>query len=164
MSSEDVVTQHPKAAKFKILAHEMDLGETRRNVWRATPRSGVDVESLNDPTYWSHVAKRARPGDKIEAFWEDGSRYVELIVVGVGSAALSVRILSQLEIARASEEEETPSEGKGLDMRDYRIVFAGSLAKFRITRIKDRHTVKDGFDTKDAAALWLKEHLKALAA
>jgi hypothetical protein len=43
-------------------------------------------------------------------------------------------------------------------------MWSGPHTKYRVLRLSDKAVVKDGFATKEEAALWLTEHKKAIAA
>lgn len=131
--------------------------EYLRQHWRIVVDHDATLEDLKRPSFWSNVAAMLRPGDKIEAVWEDSSRYVELMVLMAKRLEASVMVII--------DTERTADNTTVIDQNvaeEYVVSFRGQRAKYSVMRGKE--VVKSGFDTEDEARDWLKGHLQALAA
>lgn len=142
--------------KAALLNNRFKLAEHVRQYWHVTPRPEDSPEEMLDPMYWVHVARNMKIGDRIEAVAETREWFAEAIVLDVGSwgAKISfihgpVKLTNDAEIAAPDE---------------YDIKWAGPTAKFRVIRKSDNKVLKEGNETKEAAAQWVKGHKMAMAA
>lgn len=140
----------------QLATDRIQLAQHVRNEWHVTPEYGTPVEALLEPQYWAHISSKLRPRDRIEVDAEDGSYYVELKVVDAGRLYAKVVVLRRCDFTIDAETEEQAP--------DYKIMWAGPHAKWRIVRTKDKGLVKDGLETRQAAELYLASHEKAMAA
>lgn len=139
-----------------ILANRFKPAEHLRTAYHVTPRIGDTPESLLDPKYWVHVSRVLRGGDRIEVLAETREWFAEAIVVdaGVWGAKIAyvvgpVRLTNDAEV-------ELPDE--------LEIKWAGPAVKFRVIRKVDNLVLKDGCQTKEEAAAWIRNHRTAMAA
>lgn len=140
----------------QLATDRIQFAQHMRNVWYVTPEFGTPVEALLDPQYWAHVSAKFKPRDRIEVDAEDGSYFVELRVEDAGRLFAKVVVLRRCDfVASVEKEEQTP---------EYKIMWAGPHAKWRIVRSTDKGLVKDGLETRSAAELYLASHVKAMAA
>lgn len=121
-----------------------------------TPEFGVSLEEICAPSYWAHVSRTLRPGDKIELLSPSGDWWALLIVRMSGKVEASVTVLQHVALgdADAIKTPESP----------YDVMWRGPTAKWGIVRKDDKSVVKDQIDTKEAANQWLANHMKAMAA
>lgn len=135
----------------KINETRVQLGEQARNVHRVIAVAGTTLEQILNPEYWSHIAKnRLRIYDLIEVLVEDGSAYYELLVVSVGRTEAHVALKLQMDLQTVAQGALSPS--------DYSIKWSGPHTKHRVLRGTD--VIKDGFESKEYAEQWLKNHLQ----
>jgi hypothetical protein len=139
----------------QLATDRIQLAEHMRNVWYVTPEYGTPVEALLEPQFWAHVSAKMRPRDRIEVDAEDGSYFVELRVEDAGRLFAKVVVLRRVDLVVAEAVEQLP---------DYKVMWAGPHAKWRIVRAVDKGLVKDGLETRQAAELYLTSHVKAMAA
>lgn len=139
----------------QLATDRIQIAKHMRNVWYVTPEHGTPVEALLEPQFWAHVSAKMKPRDRIEVDAEDGSYFVELRVEDAGRLFAKVVVLRRVDL-QPTEQVEQPS--------DYKIMWAGPHAKWRIVRSKDKGLVKDGLETRTAAELYLASHAKAMAA
>lgn len=132
----------------KILAPQFKEAEFSRRVWCAAPERGLGVDDLLQPSYWAHVAKTVRPGDRIEAVAHDGSWFAEFYVISAG--ANEVRVVS-LRVASLTAQSVTV---------EYEVKFRGR-AKWSVLRMTDKAVMVDGLDDEKAANDWLAQHQAA---
>lgn len=127
----------------------------KRNYWNIILPFDAPYEDLFAPGYWSHIAEKLRPMDRIEVFREDGTEWAELLVTLTDRVSAKV-----IELNRVSLEKEDPV---AVDP-EYSIAWAGPHHKFRIIRLSDKEVVQPGFATAAEAQRWLHDYTKALAA
>lgn len=147
-----------QAMKARLTAPQFTLAEQSRNVYLAQPAAGTTPEQLLDPEFWTHVSGKLKPNDRIDVRPLDGAFFMELLVLSANRLHARVAPLIHVDLEAVNPEDmESPSASSG-----YAIRWVNPVAKFRITRLSDRKTVREGFDTRDQAAGHLAEYLQAL--
>lgn len=137
---------HP--SRFKLATHV-------RNVWSIVPEDGTAYEEILEPSYWTHIAERLRPNDRIEVFAEDGSYFAELIVRS--STRLSAKVQELRKVQLGEVEGASPMSG-------FDVMWRGPHHKHAVIRLKDKVPLQTGFDTREAAVAWLAVNIRNLAA
>jgi hypothetical protein len=155
--SEDKIAGAPIAPSRKIHPTRFKQADLVRNMWSIVPEDGTPYEALFKPVYWSHIAARLRPGDRIEVTAEDFSYAAELMVVAAERQAASVVELRKTEIGRLAQL--LPSVEAA-----YRVEFKGPHLKWCVIRVADQTRVREQCDSRSLAYEWLASHSKALAA
>ncbi len=138
----------------KIPEHQFKQAEYARNVWRSTPAHGVAFEEILKPEYWTHIAKKVKRGDIIEAFAEDGSYYAELFVTNSADQWVTVVQIGHMDLAVKAK----------IKRPDYEVKWRGDQALWSIIRTKDGQLMQDKLPTESQAEEWIRQHLKILAA
>jgi hypothetical protein len=119
---------------------------------------GVPRENLIDPSFWSLVADRLRPSDKIDVHSADGTYYAELIVrqvsqgrpiAGVKGGAL-VHVLRYVEF-EALGAKPRPSE--------FEVRYQGPAGRWCVVRLSDQTIMAQNLETREIA----QQHLAAMA-
>jgi hypothetical protein len=150
-----VTTLKPATSKSpKVHPSYFFEASNRRNVWATVVAHGAPYDALLKPEYWTHVAKRLRPGDLIEATAEDGSYFAQFFVVSVAPNAAAVVEISKTDLQAI----ELPDATSGFEVK-----WSGPVLKFTVTRLADNVRVATGLDTKQAATEAMGNHIKALA-
>ncbi len=139
----------------QLATNRIQFAEQMRNIWYVTPEVNTPFEALLDPKYWAHVSAKFRPRDRIEVDAEDGSYFAELLVVDAGRLFAKVVVLRKHELVPVEIQDLSP---------DFEVKWAGPHAKWRVVRKKDRGSLKDGFENRQDAEMYLASHLKAIAA
>jgi hypothetical protein len=131
--------------KGKATAGQVQPQETARNVWIFRPTEDITKEDMLRPAFWTHVARLMRVNDRIEVLSQDASWYAELIVRAVGPLEVATGLLAftQFDAIAAPSEDE------------YTVAWKGPTAKWRITRVADKLTLREGFSSEAAAKAWL---------
>lgn len=144
-----------------IQSAHLTPAEFKRTVFYASPLTGTKPEDLLDPEYWVHVARSLAPGNKIEAFAEDGSFYVELLVLGPIAGGVKVAFLFEPKVFAEATIEDIIYDGHTLR-------YAGNRRKWTVTRNaagrKPAVLLRDGFANSEDARTYVKEQRKAQAA
>jgi len=121
-----------------------------RNVWQVKPAIKATIKDLLEPSYWAHVAKRMKAGDRIEAIPDDRHYYAEFFVLAASTNWVKLVLMREVELVK--DNETTATEG-------FVVEFAGNH-RWRV-RQGDEILTK-GHDDKPAATKWLTEHMKDL--
>ena len=136
--------------------NRFNQAEYERVIWDYLVPEEHEFEMLLNPYYWSHVAtKGVRPWNRIEVRDEQGRFFAVLLVIQVGRNFVQVAVIYHVEI-----ENVVPVEA--LEGSRYQVKHV-SMGKWRILR-EDGSVLRDGFDGKEPAEAYLRDHLKALAA
>jgi hypothetical protein len=131
---------------LKILQSQFVLATSARMVYALTLSEGQTYEELFKPETWAHVARHIQPGFKVEVMPEDGSFYAELLVRAASNLEVTVAELFRVNFGEIEERDEEQHE----------IKWAGPKARYRVSRKADKAVIKDGFETAELAAEWLK--------
>jgi hypothetical protein len=140
----------------QLATNRIQLAEHMRNIWYVTSEHGTPLETLLDPKYWAHVSAKFKPRDRIEVDSEDGSYFIELMVMDAG------RLYAKVEVLRKHEFK--PVEVSAGHDDDFEVKWGGRHVKWRVIRKKDRAVLKDGLEDRSAGEVWLAGHAKAVAA
>jgi hypothetical protein len=125
---------------------------------RAQPEHTDKFEDTLKADYWKHVARNMRPGDKIEAVWEDNSLYAEYLVLVVMEGGVGAKVaLLRKEILVCFDDGVFVDNGT-----QYKIEFAGNFHKFRIIRVSDGEVVGSKYGSELEARNALHEYRKAM--
>ena len=131
-----------------------------RETWEAVVPAETKMDELLSPKYWVHVAAKLRKMSIINVLSEDEHWFAELIVLGSGTGYAKVKCLRHVnfydEGAKAEEESSIPS--------DLLVKWAGPHDKYRVERVSDKHVLKSGFQKKQDAESWARQHEALIAA
>ncbi len=145
----------------KVSSSRFKGAEFMRHVWRVTPERGTTIEQLQKPEYWSHVAANLRPYARIEVVPEDGEYFAEFIVTQCDRLFAKVALICHIPLHEAAPVAD--AEFAEDDNADYQFKWKGPALKWVILRKADGEKVAEGFESKDAAKLGLKDYLKKAA-
>ena len=133
----------------------VSLTEFARQAHHVVPEDGTKIEDILREEYWSMVAYKFKPCDIIEVHSEDGSYFAELYVRAVGKNWVKVALLRKVELEPAQ---------KAMDAPEYEATWKGPHRKFSAIRTSDNQIIQDGFDSREQAIDYIKNHMKAMAA
>lgn len=131
------------------------------NRWQASLTEGQTIADALQPTFWQHHASaimgfdKLKPGglmDVIELRKPDTMDYWELLVTGVGPGFIRTRVVKESTTAPLSLDESGP------------LVTRWNGKSHDVIRSSDRQLMQGGFQSKAAAAAWIADHLKKMAA
>lgn len=134
----------------KALAGAVKDAEVVRRVLMHTPEMGVNYEDVLAAEYWTHAASKLHPGCHIEVVPEDAIWFAELFVTAVGRNWATVTPLRFVELA------EQPKPAEAADK--FSIEWKGQNKKHCVIRKSDSSLIKEGFQDKKSAQLWLDEY------
>jgi hypothetical protein len=125
--------------------------------WSITAPPKTTREDVLEDAFYSNVAAKLSPYDRILLTTEDGAFYMELLVTQVGRTWAKVRVLKELNLAEDDLDQE-------VDMFEgFKVEWKGPQRKFSVLRKMDNQYMQDGFDRKEDAYAWLTDYLKAAA-
>lgn len=119
-----------------------------RNEHHVMTAAGSAIEELLEPAVWVHVANLMKKFDVIEAVCEDGSYFVELLVVSAKGADVKLALLRHVVL---SETLATVASDNA-----YEVKFRGRK-RWSIIRTADKVIVKEDIETQQEAAAELEK-------
>lgn len=146
----------------KLHASRFKSAELVRLVHDIVPEAGTPFEDILKPEYWAHVAQSLRPWARIEVRAEDGSYFAELLVVNCGRLWAKVAVLRKVDLGDMASEAVPANPDPS-----FSVMWRGPHAKHAVMRLGKaggKEVLREGFETKDEAATWMADHIKALAA
>lgn len=139
------------AKKNPVLQPErMMLVEHGRQDWIVNAEEGVAVEQIMEPAFWAHTALKMKPFDYIEVRAEDGAWIAELRVLGCDRNWARVHLCHHYQL--------TTTDVSLSQAAKHEVKWKGPHMQFCVIRLADQMTVKEKCETKESAALWLREH------
>lgn len=140
----------------KLPESRFRIADQVRNFWNIVPEEGTSFDALKDPAYWSHNARKMRNGDLIEAVPDDESYWALLRVKSVGPAGAQVAV-----IFHEQPKAEPLPEAVAID---FEVAHKGPHRRWSVIRLSDKEYIKDQFQTREEATLWLAGNYKSLTA
>lgn len=124
--------------------------------WHVTVSPDMPFDEVLKPDYWTNVARKMRPHQRVIVDCEDGSYTATLFVRSAQRLSAHVEVISKSEFGKADT---GPVDGKS----GFEIKWAGPSHKHRIIRKSDNEVIQHGFETPEAADAWLGNYVKNAA-
>jgi hypothetical protein len=121
-----------------------------------TAHANTLPEDLLKQDYWAHIAQEITPRARIEVWANDGSWMAEYTVLDVGRNWAKVHMLHKHQLSKLD-----PAQAEAEAASPYSIEHRGPHARWSVLRKSDNEVVHEGEETRDGAATWLRERLKA---
>lgn len=131
--------------------------ENRRNYWAIELQADATREDLERPSFWSHEASKMKPGDRVEAAWEDGQKWADLLVMSSGPGAVRMHIIHFM------EQDGATAQDSGFEPTLTKVEWKGPSAKWCVIRAGDGLKVKEGFADKIDAMKFARDYEKTIA-
>lgn len=128
-----------------------------RTHYVCTAHEGTRPEDLLEPEYWAHVSEQMRPRTRVEAWANDGTWMLELVVLEAGRAWARLQVVAGPHQFTTADVAQTQAEM----MSPYAIEYRGPHCKWSVIRKSDRQVLHEQEETRDGASGWLREHMKA---
>lgn len=119
----------------------MLLASFERQDWVANVPQDCTIEDIKRPDFWSLMAARLKPYDRIEVRADDGTWLAEVIVIGCDRTWAKVNVLNTYKLTGV---EEAAKETGSLEFK-----FKGPGKKWCIIRKSDGEILREGIQTKD---------------
>ena len=147
----------------KLIGHNMQPAEYKRNTWRVNVPADTDYKELFVPSFWANVAIKLVRGDVIEVFAEDGSWYAELLVRVQARTHAQVEELLYKNFGEKAEQvaENTALGSAKSEGAAPTVAWKGPNLKYSVVR-HDGVYLKNGFETKQEAQDWADANAEAL--
>jgi len=120
--------------------------------------ANTPIEEILKPEWWANVAMNLKPMDEIIVRAEDGAYRLHLFVENCGRTWAKVRFVSEPLIMQTLDTPEV-SVGDG----EFLVKWFGPHDRYCVLRASDKEKISKGHQTRDAAELWAKEHVKTIA-
>jgi hypothetical protein len=114
----------------------------------------VTVDEAMKPEFWANVGAKLRQHDVICLFPEDGSKFVEVIVLNAGRGFAKVAPIREVNLST-----DDPIDEDGAIY----VKWQGPHNKHAVIRRSDGEPLKNGFQTKAEAQRWASDYLAAQA-
>lgn len=139
----------------KLKTNRRELADFKRQFHSITPEAAHSVEDTLKPEYWAHVAPNFRIGDRIEAIWEDGSKFLEYTVMETGEAWVKVVVINEVKLTKDGKAEQKDEvEVK----QDYKAKYINRHSGWGVIRTSDNVRLEENLDSKEAAENWISEY------
>ena len=129
--------------------------EFERTVYTITTHENTSPEDLLKPEYWTNVAEKFKPFDKVEARADDGSWYAEFLVLETSRRWTRMHLLMQ---ANLTTTDVSLTQSK---LGEFNIEWKGPARKFCVIRASDQEMIHEGEQSKGTAHAWLAERIRA---
>ena len=134
-----------------VMPHRFQVAQSVRNIWRIHAENGHTRAHIEQPEYWSHIARRLTPGDIIEVLAENGAFYGQVLVRVSDKLWAKVAVLSWHEF-----------DSQSVDSKKLEVTWKGPVNKHCVVRVSDGEIIEKGFQTKDEAAAWVEKNRGSL--
>lgn len=134
----------------------VQLTESARTSYFVTIPAETAYKDILKPEYWKHVCKKFGRFTRIELTTDDQQYYAELLVLDTGPTwavvkELSYHDLNNIEIIKAAEKH-----------AEYEMKWRGPHYKWSVLRKSDSAVIKEQFEQKNQAALFLQEYIRTI--
>lgn len=153
-----------KAAPIKLVDRGVTPADKQRfkarnfevNDYVYTAHENTVPEDLLAPDYWAHISQELTQRARIEAWANDGAWMAEYVVLDTGRNWAKLHLLHKYQLTRLD-----PAQAEAEAASPYSIEHRGPHSKWSVLRKSDSAVVHEGEETRDGAAGWLRERLKA---
>lgn len=139
----------------KILSNRIRPAEYDRVVWAATPEAGTVLKDVQEPSYWSHVAKNLKPGAQIEVTAADGSWFARLYVRSADDNSAKVFTLDYWNFDLSDEVEKVATDKAPTDKEPEFVVKHRGPKGWCVSRSIDNMLVFENGATRSDADQWV---------
>lgn len=148
-------TVSKKRAIQELQPSRMKECEFERTVYTCTAHENTTPEDLLEPAYWTHVAEKFKPFDKVEARADDGTWYAEYLVLETSRRWTRMHLLMVHSLTTADV---SVTQAK---LQEFTVEYKGPHKLHCVIRVSDGAILKDELRTKADANAWLTERIKA---
>jgi len=164
----------------KILSGDLQRAEFCRAHFRVIV---IDLETTLDdilkPEYWVNCGATLKgagqhPFPIVEVIWQDGSRYIELMVIDANNLWAKVRVLRDIDLTKQEERPALEKARKSLKKKSeaspdpdsdnpFEIKWVSPSSKYGVIRKSDGERLTEGCESKEAAEQWIEDYNKSMA-
>ena len=118
--------------------------------WVVTAQAGTTKEDIQKPEFWTQVAIKLKPYNRVDVQSDDGAFFAEYLVLSCDKTYANVKLLNWTDLHAVVEQ----------PLEDFYPKWRGPHLKWSVIRSSDKEAIKEGFDTKDAAVAEILNLLK----
>lgn len=139
---------------MKILDKRVRQEEYIRTTWVCTVESNISPKDLMEPDFWSYVAMKFKPYDRIEVRTDDGAFFAEYLILSCDRTYATLHQLSLHQLG-------TKANPNKSSLYEYK--WGGPYGKHGIVRTSDSEMMINKLETKKEALDWLTQHEETIA-
>lgn len=153
---EDSRTKTPNALKPSGL---QDANYALKE-WFCRVPPGHSRDDVLSPEYWRHVAAQLKPHNEIRVQFEDGSRWMLLLVLDCGGTWAKVKVLHDVVLDDATNKEIEQLREGGDD--EYEVKYVSPALRYCVVRKADGEYIYKNGQLKEDAEKYLLQFKQAL--
>ena len=139
-------------ARFSLYEHQ-------NQTHVATAESGTSLKDVLEPNYFSNVANKLQPYDRIHVRVDTGEWYAELLVTSCGKNWAKTLVMYEVEFKENINEDETQNEA----FSKFLVKHNGPHQKWCVIRKSDNEPIKVQCASRQEASAWLASYLNTLS-
>lgn len=143
--------------KYQIARNRFQFSENAQRQYFVRVPAFVRPEQLEDPKFFATVAGLCHASGIMFVEHDEGKWLANVYIRSVGPNFVITKVLQVWDLEQGDEQ---PAAEK---LAGYEVAWGGRYDKWRVIREADRAVVHKGAESREAAKLWLDEHLKAVA-
>lgn len=120
--------------------------------------SDTPFSEVENPMFWTNIAKKLRQGDIIRILAEDISYYAEAIVVSVSPQWAKIKFIREKVDLVEEKSDDLPDVYNG-----YEVKWRGPNGGFSVIKKPDNTVLFEKAQTKEDAQRWLDNHIKTIS-
>lgn len=142
----------------------LPVAEQVRHVWAVMVPIGTKMQDVMRPGYWTHHSARLKPWDRLEVMTEDGTWFMELLVLATDRSWTRVHKLLGMHLTSPDVALTQASSDLIDSLKDTMEVMHRGPKKWSVVRKNDRAVLIEGKAQRRDAEIALEELAKAEAA
>ncbi len=125
-----------------LIEPRLKVAADERGWWVVNAEQGTTINDVLEPVFWSYIASKLRPYDRIEVRVDTGEWMLELMVLSCDRMWARVKVLHQYDLG--------PVETEMPQAQKHRVEWKGPQLKWCVIRNADSEIILKGFDKADA--------------
>ena len=122
---------------------------------------GTTIEQVLNPSFWKHNCNMLQPRTQILCEFEDGTRFLWLIVLSSGDTWAKVDIILDKVFGETAAADAISM--KQDDDKEFDVIWNGPANRFCVIRTKDKEIIQKGLQQKEDAIEWMAQYKASLS-
>jgi len=154
MPEDKNTTAKQERKPAQLAAGNIQLAQHARNVFRVRVNAEVTNEDMIQPMFWANEAGQLSVGSTVEVVAHDHSWFAEYYILskGIDWAKLALMRWVVLEAKTAN-----------VVPKGYNVEYVNDELKWCATRLADQRRIISGQPSREAAIVWLDNHVRKAA-
>lgn len=144
----------------QLSASRFQAAEAARNAWVITVEQGLTRAQITHPDFFAQIGAKLRPYDRVEVRCDDGTFFVELLVLEASRTYARVHVLKWDDLTTKDVAQSQPT---GDALKLYRVEHKGPHLGWCVIRNADGDVIRPQEKTKRAAEAWLDDYVRMTA-